>query len=466
MRSIAALAAFALAGCATATPVAQAQTTRVVVQGSDSSQQQGAWIGGSPVRTRVVVGADGETYVGVWIDAPDQIPGQVVQTRPPMALSLVIDTSGSMSGEKIDNARIAASSLLESLADGDIVSIYAFSNGVQQIAAPTQVGPNTRGQLMQAVRYIHAGGGTNMYGGVTTGINSVGGAPSSHEIRRVVLISDGHANIGPSDPGSLGTLAANGTEYAVQISAIGVGLDYDENTLGALAVQSSGRLYHLEHPYQMAQILEREVQLLASTIATDAVIEVVPAPGVTILEGVSQGANVQNNRLRVPVGSVFAGQQREILFRARVDTNRAGERNLGTARLRYRDAGSDAERTQEAALQYEVTRNRNAATRSVAPRVQAMVATFQAAEAQRQAAQALTRGDRAEAQRQYEFADEAISGALASPVELDAETRTRLEERSRAVRTQRTRAAEAATPAAARSVALDSYDDAMSAEGY
>ena len=61
---------------------------------------------------------------------------------------------------------------------------------------------------------------------------------------------DGRANVGPSSPEALGDLAARGTEDGVQVSAIGVGLDYDERTLGELARRSSGRMYHLEEPSQ------------------------------------------------------------------------------------------------------------------------------------------------------------------------------------------------------------------------
>ena len=132
------LGALALFGCASTTPV-EAQTTRVTIQSSGGSSGATQWVDGAPVRTRVFVGADGETYVGVWVDAPETVPGQAVRSRPPMALSLVVDVSGSMSGAKIQNARVAASSLLESLTDGDIVSIYAFNNGVTEIAPPTQV---------------------------------------------------------------------------------------------------------------------------------------------------------------------------------------------------------------------------------------------------------------------------------------------------------------------------------------
>ena len=458
------LAAMAAAlGCSGGVETVEAQTTtttRVTVN-STGGEAGTEWVNGSPVQTRIVVGADGDTYVGVWIDAPEQ-PGR--NERPPMALSLVVDTSGSMSGAKIQNARIAASSLLESMQDGDIVSIYSFDNSVREIAPPTVVGQNTRGGLMQAVQYLHAGGGTNMYSGVQVGVNRLASAPSTHSVRRLVLVSDGHANIGPSDPYSLGNLAGNATEYGVQVTGIGVGLDYDETTLGALAVRSSGRLYHLEHPYQMAQILQQEVQLLASTVATDAIIEIVPGPGVTILEGVTTGSQLQGNKLQVPLGSVFAGQEREILFRARVDTRRTGNRNLATARFVYRTADEDHEqRVQEVRLGYEVTRDQVAAQGSAQPRVQAMVANFRAAEAQRQAAAALNRGDRREAERQFEFAESALveGSSVAPPARREV-----MEERLNRVRSTRQRARQAPSPAAARGAALDAYDAAMDAEGY
>lgn len=446
-----------LSGCATH---AVAQTTRVTVR-SQHTPGSAAWLGGSALQTRVVVGADGQTYVAVWLDAPSEVAPSSV--RAPMALSLVVDTSGSMSGAKIEHARLAASSLLEALSDGDIVSIYAFSNQVTEIAPPTVVGPNTRSALMTRAQGLYAAGGTNMYGGVSTGIQRVSTAPQTHTVRRVVLISDGHANIGPSDAGSLGILAGNGTEHGVQVTGIGVGLDYDENTLGSLAVRSSGRLYHLEHPRQMASILQQEVQLLGRTVATNAFIEITPAPGVRILEGVSVGATVQDNKIRMPIGSIYAGQRREVLFRAQVDTRRAGSRRLANAELVYEMPGQSQSQRQEAVLRYEVTRSASAAQNSTAPRVQTIVANVQAAEAERQAAVALNSNDRVTADRHYEFAEQNLVQAVeAAP----AAQRPQVQQRLDAVRSNRQRASSAMTAGAARSVALESWDDAMESSGY
>lgn len=457
-RVLFAIAAMILVGCGSQ-GTAHAQ---VVVTGP-GGQDQASWLGGNAVQTQVVVGADGETYVGVWIDAPEQVA--VSAHRAPMAVSLVVDTSGSMSGGKIQNARMAAASLLETLSDGDIVSIYSFASTVMELAPPTVVGPGTRRALMQRVQGLVAGGGTNMWGGVTAGVARMSQAPPTHAVRRVVVISDGQANIGPSDPASLGNLVARGTESGMQVTAIGVGLDYDETTLGVLAVRSSGRMYHLEHPGQMANILRQEVQLLASTIATDAYIEIVPAPGVIIVDGVSMGATVQDGKLRVPIGSVYSGQRRNVLFRAQLPTGRVGDRALATARLVYRGASANAaEVTQTHQLNYNVTRSARAATASRDGRVAGMVATHEASRAQLRAAEMLNRGDNVAAAVALDEAEVQLrSAAAAAPA---SPARREMMQQAEQMRSGSSRARRSTSRQESRAAALDSFDSAYEASGF
>lgn len=427
---------------------------------SPAMAQATGWIDGSPVQTRIRVGADGDTFVGVWIDAPHPIQTGI---RAPMAVSLVVDTSGSMAGDKIDNARMAAASLLESLSDGDVVSIYGFSNVVVEHAPPTVMGPSTRAALMQRVSQLYAAGGTNLYGGVQAAVARMAQAPRSHSVRRLFLISDGHANIGPSDTTSLSNLAAGATEWGTQITAIGVGLDYDQQTLSSMVVRSSGRLYHLAQPQQMAYILEQEMNLLSRSVALNAYIEIEPAPGVTILEGATTGSDIVNGRLRLPLGSVFAGQHREVLFRARVDTTNVGQRPLAEARLVYQRPGEERMQTERRPIAYEVTRNAAAAIASGAPAVQAMVADHEATVAQRRAAEMMRNGQGEQASQQLAIAratlDAAARRAPSSP------SSTRLRERSERMGAASHRAA-TASPAEAPAAAYDFEDEAMSAEGY
>ncbi len=416
-------------------------------------------IGGAPAQSRIVVDANGDTWVGVWVDAP----AAQVRARAPMAVSLVIDTSGSMAGEKIQNARMAAGSLLETLADGDIVSIYGFSSNVTEIAPPTVVSSATRGTLMQRLSYMVAAGGTDMWDGMQAGIARMSQAPSTHPLRRVFLVSDGLANVGPSDAGSLGNLAASATEYGTQVTAIGVGYDYDQSTLGALAVRSSGRLYHLGNSSQMAGILEQELNLMSRSVALNATLEILPAPGVTILQGATTGAVIENGHLRLPLGAVYAGQRREVLFRARVNTAALGQRALATARLVYQSPDGDERQVQASPIRYEVTRDRRAARQSAMPRVAAMVADHEATEAQRTAATLMQQG---QSQRAAAVLDRARAQVEQQAAAAPAPARARMSERARSLSTASGAARAAQTPTQMRARSYEFADEAMSAEGY
>lgn len=88
--------------------------------------------------------------------------------------------------------------------------------------------------------------------------------------------------MGDTDANSISDVAAQATEHGTQVTAIGVGLDYDESMLNAMAVGSAGRLYHLEEPQQMASILHNELELLGDTVAANVFIEFTPANGVAV----------------------------------------------------------------------------------------------------------------------------------------------------------------------------------------
>src|SRR6185503_14046672 len=206
-------------------------------------------------------------------------------------------------------------------------------------------------------------------------------------LRRVIVISDGQANVGPSTAEALGDLAAKGTEASVQVSAIGVGLDYDERTLGELARRTSGRLYHLEEPSQLAMILDQEVRLLADTVATGAYLELSPAEGVEILGAEVVDARREGGSVRVDLGALYAGQRRELLFRARVrggpSAEPFGDREIARARLVYQGRGDRAAwSAQTAAIHGRLSADAKAAEASVEPRVRAMVTRHEAADAQ------------------------------------------------------------------------------------
>jgi Ca-activated chloride channel family protein len=210
-----------------------------------------------------------------------------------------------------------------------------------------------------------------------------------------VVISDGQATAGPTNPEVLGNLAEVGMGHGIQVTALGVGLDYDEHTLDAFAVRSSGRLYHIESSKEMPSMIARELELLASSTAALAELEIVPARGVTILGADAvRASGGGKSGLRVPLGVMFAGQQREVLVRVRVDRREHGDHALASVRLRFRDPGDDGvERVQESLVRATITDDPRMVALHENDRAQTIIAMREASMLAAQASRSATDGD-------------------------------------------------------------------------
>jgi len=380
----------------------------------------GNWIGASAESEMVMAGAD-ETVLGVWVDAPSARS----HVRPRIDLALVIDTSGSMAGDKIANARGAALALVDSLEDGDIVSVDTFSDDARVLVTPTAIDAMTRARIRSVIEEVRVGGGTNMFDGLSLGESQVARAPSTHAVRRVVLLSDGMANVGPSSPEALGLLAERGLAQGAQVTSLGVGIDYDERTLNALAVRSSGRLYHLGELREMASILRREMDLLGSTVASDAFVEIVPANGVELVREPGVHAEMSTNgTIRIPLGVLFAGQHREALVRARFRNASdwaQGPKPIASVRLHFRDPSEgDLDRVQEVVARVESTHDSAAVAAHANARTQSIIAVQDAANLQIHAAEEVNQGQFAAADKALAVAQQKLE-AQASNVKDDVQ---------------------------------------------
>lgn len=431
-------------------PPAPAAAPRVDVAAARASDQparsNGLWIGAAGDSEYVLAGTS-DTVMGVWVD----VPASAQRARAPADVALVIDTSGSMAGAKMDNARLAAQELVDRLADGDVVSIITFANNAEERLRPTRLDAGTRTEIRGVIAGLVPTGGTNMFDGLRWAEANVARAPATHPVRRVVMISDGQANVGPSSPEVLGQVASRGADDGVQVSAIGVGLDYDERTLNALAVRSSGRLYHVDEPRDLSPIIDREIALLQTTAATNAVVEVVPAPGVQILGADGVRIDRSGGAVQIPLGTMFGGQHREMLLRVRVNADSgAGARALASVRLRFRDpVDGGLERVQEVVARYQATGDRALVEAHVNDRTRTIAASQQAAQITIAAAQQINDGRYDAADQQLAQA-EAQLRAAASRAKNEGERQRVMAQATTVAKARASVKADAAAPPAAR----------------
>jgi len=425
----------------------------------------GPWVGAA-AESDVLLARGGDAFVGVWVDVPAAARSH---HRAPVDMALVVDTSGSMEGAKIQAARASARTIVERLADGDILSLDAFSDHARTLMPPTRLTPETRARALSVIAELGVGGSTNMFEGIELAQMHVAQAPADHPVRRVVLISDGQANVGPSSPQALGELAQRGLALGAQVTSLGVGLDYDERTLDAIAERTSGRLFHVGDPREMNATLEHEVDLLASTVADQASLEIVPAPGVQLV-GVD-GARIDwadGGSVRIPLGALFAGQHREALVRVRLDGTSAGvQRALASVRLKFHDpADNDVERVQEVLARASTTNDAAAVAEHTNAKTHAMIAMLDAAKTEVEASQDLGSGNFQQAEQRLAVAEKALRDEAARTKDDDA--RKKLDKAATVVATARAHAAAApAAPApAVRSDVLEMNSAGMKAMGY
>jgi Ca-activated chloride channel homolog len=458
----------ALANAKEVTIAMPTQTKEVAVDVHDGPKNGGPWIGAAPI-SDFILRDQKETTLGVWIDVP---AGQTA-LRAKSSVALVVDTSGSMAGAKMDHARVAARRLIDSLPDGEMLSIHSFADEAN-IRFPTAfLNPASREQALSAVSTLIASGGTNLFEGLRTGELHVAASPVSHPVRRVIVVSDGVATVGPTSTDILGNIAERGADHGIQVTAIGVGLDYDERTLNALAIRSSGRLYHIGSPEEMSNVLAEELRLFGSTRATDAFVEVVPAPGVSLVSVAgARWSSANMGGMRIPLGAMFGGQHREVAVKVRIDQpSLVGSQPLASVRLFFRDTQEQGlSRVQEVVARYEVTDQPTIVAQHENDRAKTIAAVHEASEAAIAAAQDVSAGRFDAADASFARAQERLTATAANV--RDAKEKERVLALAKQVQSARTssRAAAAAPPAAApaarRSKALEVNDAFMGAVGY
>jgi Ca-activated chloride channel family protein len=434
----------------------------------DGPRRDGPWIGAAPVSDFILQNQK-ETTLGVWIDVPS---GQSA-SHSKSSVALVIDTSGSMSGSKMEQARAAAHRLVDSLPEGDILSIDSFSDEANVRFVTSVLTPNTRPEAHSAILALEASGGTNLFDGLRIGELHVAGSPVTHPVRRVIIVSDGVATVGPTSTDILGAIAEKGSDHGIQVTAIGVGLDYDERTLNALAVRSSGRMHHIASPDDMTAVLAEELRLCGATRATDAFVEIVPAPGVSLVSIAGARWNASGmGGFRIPLGAMFGGQHREVAVKVRIDQpSVVGSQPLASVRLFFRDTAEQGlSRVQEVVARYEVTDQQTIVALHENDRAKAIAAVHEAAEVAIAAAQDVSAGRFDSADETFARAEEKLNATAANVHDVKEKERVLALARQVDVARRSSRAAAsapaAAAPATRRAKALDINDAFMHSAGY
>lgn len=232
--------------------------------------------------------------------------------RRPLSLSVVIDRSGSMSGAPLKQATTAAGLLVRQLSPADTLSVVVYDNRVETLVEPTKV--TDPEAILKKIHAVRPGGATALHGGWDRGCDLAATVDGDHSVRRVLLLTDGQANVGVTATPELVAQAAARAEAGVVTTTLGFGLDFNEDLLIGMAEAGRGNFYFIETPDDATQVFLIEGESITAIAAQDLVVTLRPRRGVTITEALDARAlkPASDGSLRVPVGDVYGGEDRHV----------------------------------------------------------------------------------------------------------------------------------------------------------
>ena len=338
-------------------------------------------------RTLIRSAASSARYVRVSFTAPE---ARHRAERLPVNVALVLDRSGSMSGGKLDLARQAAERALALLTGDDRFAVVVYDDRVNVVTSSEKATKAARERAVDRLRGIEPRGSTDLCSGWLTGCEQVGRELDRESIARCLLLTDGLANHGVTDRSELARHAAELRARGVATSTFGVGADFDERLLQALAEAGGGNSYYLKNAENIPEFLASEIGEALEVVARDATLLVRLPEGASARPLGRQRFRQSGGTLRIELDDLVSGQEVELALAIRFPKRRDGERLDATFLVEDRDGALDS--TEERlSWTYAPHRDNDEQPRVVA--VDRVVARFYAARARAEAVDRNREGD-------------------------------------------------------------------------
>jgi Ca-activated chloride channel family protein len=352
--------------------------------------------------TKVLAGQTTPVYAELKLVADTS---ETAPVRAPISLAVVLDTSGSMSGEKLEDAKRSVLRLLSDMRDGDEITVIRYSDTSELIQPLARVG-DVRTSLSARIRMLDAGGGTNIPGGLSHGLRALDEAAKGR-VRRIVLVSDGLDGTRAQAESLARTSFASG----ITVSSLGIGLDFDESYMGSVAQSGHGNFAFVKDGGSLAGFLKRELEETATTTVENARIELRLPSGMRFVSATGADASVDGSTLELRLGSLYSGDERRVVVEL---TAEAGGRSDIYANASWNRVGQTMTRVSVPTLALVASADASEVERGRDGAVLASATSVLASKRQLEASNAYARGDVATATRLTAQNEAALGLALAA----------------------------------------------------
>lgn len=259
-------------------------------------------------------------YLVAEIDSPSPPVRDDKTERSALNLAIVIDRSGSMSGAPLEQAKLATCNVVDRLADGDRISIVTFEDQVDVCVDGMNLSAETRPIIKERVMALRSGGCTDLGGGWLKGAECVAEGLGGRTRNQVMLLSDGHANQGITDPEVLAEYASGLLERGVITSCVGIGDGYSMDQIQALARSGGGRLHDAEFANEISEVMLGELGEAQASVIDNVVLRL-ELPGVNNLQCLGPFVETDGGFM---LGSMLGNAKRRAVFALRFNAGAPG----------------------------------------------------------------------------------------------------------------------------------------------
>lgn len=236
--------------------------------------------------------------------------------RPPLNLCVVLDRSGSMAGTKMKEAIEATKMCIDRMEERDNIGFVIFDSVVETVFPNRPV--NDKALLKEQVEQIFARGNTALHAAWVAGGLEVNKKQDPAAINRILLITDGQANVGESSPAVISHQARELNSRGVSTTTIGIGTDFNESLLIPMAEAGGGNAWHVETPESMSRIFDVELNGLVNQFGHTVSLSVTPIPGVEVTDILNDFEKQIDGRHKLP--NLTAANNLDIVMRLRISS--------------------------------------------------------------------------------------------------------------------------------------------------
>ena len=259
-----------------------------------------------------------------------------LKERTPANVALVLDESGSMTGEKLEEAKEAALLAVDLLNGDDILSIISYDSHVKVLVPATRVADKS--DIRRALRAMKAGGQTALFAGVSKGAREIRKFIDKERVNRIILLSDGQANVGPSTTTELGELGMSLGKEGISVTTIGLGAGYNEDLMANLAGYSDGNHAFVENPEDLVKIFNYEFGDVLSVVAQDLLIRIEFEDGILPLRILGRNGEIIGREVTTRMNQLYSDQEKYVLLEVEVPEGTADQtRDLASVTVSYQN---------------------------------------------------------------------------------------------------------------------------------